>query len=496
MKKNWLFALLCCCMCAFAVSCSDDDDDVISGNDDQTENEGGSTSDAAPTVLVTTNAGSDSFTVGITVSNTAYQYGYVASTSSLSVTAEQILAGSFSGVTSSGVYTASSDGTYKSVVIDADESTTYYVYAAAVSEGGTYSTVSSTTVTTLAAATTMAVDLNYGFGYYYGTYYTSGSTVEYYIYLSETDLMSTGWVEGENYYILSFRSTTEPDSDTVVLPAGTYTISSTDANNTLYMEDSLYGLCSGYSDDEGVSFDPLLGFTSGSLTVSVSSGITTIEGTLTDEEGTIHTVSYSGDLYIMDATASYSYSTLTEDVTVDLTDATCYAYYEGDAMETSTSFWEFQIYSADQTQCFQVSYCGSTDFTAETGLATGTYTGEYTAYEGTYITGIVYSGYLYYSWYISLSDGAMAEPYSPFGTGEVTVTNNGDGTYTIDIDVMDDAETYSIKGTWTGTPTIYDYSSYYSSSSVKSANNEPASRIANRFEIPLVNPAFGKVDLR
>ncbi len=449
MKKYWLLALLCC-VCAVAVSCSDDDDD-----------NGGEVSESAPSVLVTTSSGSDSFTINITTSNGAYQYGYVASTSALSVTAAQILSGSVSGVYSAGVYSASTDGSSKSVVIDAAESTTYYVYAAAVTANGTYSSIASGSVTTLASSssTDITPELDYATGYYYGDYYTDGTTVEYYIVLSAADL-DEDYQTGAPYYILSLRSTTKPTSGTVTIPEGTYTVSDADGNNVIYQGDSYYAV---YGDGE---FSTLSNFADGSLAVSVSGSTTTIEGTLTDEDGTIHHISYTGDLDIEND--AYT-STLSEDVTADLSGTPCYAYYFGDAVGNGTSYWHLVIYKIPG-EGFYVDYVGESSFTAEAGIPTGEYTGALTGEAGTYFTGMLYNGSILYSWYFTAnSSGSITDPYSPLGSGTITVTNNGDGTYTIAWDVMDDNETYSIKAEWTGTPTVSDETESTSSLSLNSA---------------------------
>ncbi len=488
MKKNWLFALLCC-VCAVAVSCSDDDDPVNNDPDASTE--------AAPTILVSTSAGSDNFTISLTTSSDASQYGYVASTSALTVSAEQIIAGSVSNVTSAAVYNTS-DGTFRTVVVNAAEGTTYYVYAAAVTAGGTYSTVASSSVT-IAGNSDDPVDtdtdpeLNYAFAYYYGDDYTDGTTVEYYVYLSETDLYNYGYQVGEEYFMLSLRSTTEPtDYDSITIPAGTYTVSSTDANNVIYMSESVYGIFES-TDGSANYFSTLAYITGGSVTVSVSGSTTTIEGSLTDGNGASHNISFSGEVEIYDVRVADYSSTLTEDKTVDLTGAAANAYYYGDAMESGTAYWEITIYNTAYTEGFQLAFCADPSFTAEAGIPTGTYTGEYTTTEGTYLTGILYNGYAYYSWFFTINNGYIDTPYSPFGSGTITVTKNEDGTYTIDVDVMDDSETYSIKGTWTGTPSITDYSSSTSTSSLDSRSERPG---ANKFAMPLAIPAFSKETIR
>ena len=60
--------------------------------------------------------------------------------------------------------------------------------------------------------------------------------------------------------------------------------------------------------------------------------------------------------------------------------------------------------------------------------------------------------------------------YSPAVDGELEVTNNGDGTYSISLNLINDLG-YRMTGEWSGTMEMIDYSSYsgYSASSVRPA---------------------------
>ncbi len=466
MKKNWLFALLCCACAVVAISCDDDDDEIVADDDVVAE--------SAPTVSISTSAGSDSFTINLSASSDAYQYGYVASASALTVTAEQIIAGSVSDAVSAGVYSTSTDGTSTSVDVAAEATTTYYVYAAAVTANGTYSTVVYEALTTMAGTPTITAELAYAAGYYYGNYYTEGS-YEYYILLSDNDL-NEEYQTGAQYYVLSLRSATEAASEDVVIPDGTYTISDTDGDGVIYLDDSYYAV---YGSTD---FSTELKFDSGSLAISVSGTTTTIEGALTDEEGTVHNISYTGEIAIENITY---YSTLTEDITVEISAEPSMwpmLYYDGDRLGNGTSYWELSVYDWPGDG-FEMVYIADGSLNAETGLS-GTFTGSDSGEAGTYMFGTVENDYATYSWYITYNDYAyIVDPYAPLGEGTSTIEPTGEydsygyPIYHITWDVYDDSGAHNITADWTGHVFIYDNSATYSSLS-QNSTDRPSKKLA------------------
>ncbi len=474
---------LLCCVCAAAISCSDDDDEIIADDDIEYE---GDYEELAPTVSFTTSAGSDSFTITLSASSDAYQYGFAASTSELSLTAEQIIAGTVSGTVSSGVYTASSDGYTQYITVEAEESTTYYIYAAAGTQNGTaYSDIISGTVTTLESSgsgTTTSQSLEYAQARYMGNYYSTSDSgaLEYYVIMSDAD-MSSGVVQnGATYYYLDFWSATAPDSETITLPSGTYTADRTKADFTFYAENSMYCLRGNRV------WDAYCYITEGSLTASTTDGITTITGTVTDEEGNSHEITYSGPLVFEDYSTDLC-STLTEDITPDLTGGTCQAACYGNAYGFGSCYWLIQIYNIPG-YVISVDLFSDISLISETDLPAGAYTGSDDGATGTYVmgTGTIRDGDYTHSWYLSADENeSVTEPYTPIGEGTITISKNEDGTFTIAFDVYDDGGNYTIKTSWTGEPEIYDFSSYYSSpaapmSLVATATDGAVWKIANK----------------
>jgi hypothetical protein len=72
-----------------------------------------------------------------------------------------------------------------------------------------------------------------------------------------------------------------------------------------------------------------------------------------------------------------------------------------------------------------------------------------------FLMGFNYSGYMMGTWFFNSNDGQYYGDIAPILDGTIEIIENGDGTYTVNFNVIDDAETHNtITGTWTGVPTI------------------------------------------
>lgn len=192
----------------------------------------------------------------------------------------------------------------------------------------------------------------------------------------------------------------------------------------------------------------------------------TITCTFTTAEDVSVKCTYSGNMLVQEMPGPLS--TLTEDYTLDLTGAIAYAEYYGDYYGTGGGNWMINIEpSGDTGDALAVDFAvEGLDYSA--GIPTGTYTAAATEYPepGEYLVGYEYSGYLYGTWYLNYVSGEIAG-YAPAISGDLNITNNGDGTYELSFSHVDDLG-YTWSGSWSGTIFTSDGTAEgYSTSSVK-----------------------------
>jgi hypothetical protein len=166
--------------------------------------------------------------------------------------------------------------------------------------------------------------------------------------------------------------------------------------------------------------------------------------------GATHKVTFNGgNIDIFDASSSGGndgvYSTLLGDLNCNLSDGNLYYEYYGDWYEVGYMNWMIAIMPND----------GAGDFVQFDLLAgpssTENFFGEYaindTLESFTAYPGYIDDGYMSGCWYYTEDGVTMA----PFVGGSVEVSDNGDGTITVEFDVWDDLG-YSVTGSWSGTP--------------------------------------------
>lgn len=170
----------------------------------------------------------------------------------------------------------------------------------------------------------------------------------------------------------------------------------------------------------------------------------------TTKEGGSLTATMEGDLEFFNRAPIYS--TLDDDYVVDLTDAECKLNY----WETVGKYgvWMVQIVS-DEIGSDGFSSQIAAPYLDETGIPTGTYTASKGVEPGTFLPGELSSSNMVSgTWYVGGFNGQSYTKQAPAVSGEIRVTNNGDGTYVIEFECVDDAEVpHTFSGSWSGTAT-------------------------------------------
>ena len=286
---------------------------------------------------------------------------------------------------------------------------------------------------------------NYAYAMYYGDQYTPGTADNYYFFLSDLGVDADGYdYAGGTYYRFDIYA---PITSNYTITPGTYTIDTTDsmASGTVGAYYSAYYKWNSYGDDYDATDWPDGGFITfnedGSIYAEVHMMVS----------GETHKVSFAGgDIVIYDNSSSEGgetgdgpYSTLTSDLNCNLSAHTLYYKFYGDWYEVGYQNWMIAIMPNSQAGDF-VQFdllAGADSYTSFEGEYTiSDSLGAYTAYPG-YID----AGYLAGAWYYKEDGVTMA----PFVDGWVEVVDNGDGTYSVEFDVWDDAD-YNITGSWTG----------------------------------------------
>ena len=290
-------------------------------------------------------------------------------------------------------------------------------------------------------------------GQYYGDMYDEGSGImNYYINMSDLPSESVGSAfPGATYYIFDiYTSQTPENKGKVALPEGVYVLGD-GSDGTFAAGNSRWFI----TDDTGQGYAENAFFEEGSLTVTKKDGVYFYEADLTDMNGKTHRVTYSGSVQLADY--SPVMSTLTSDYEADMEGAICDGEYYGDYFGTGTANWTVYIYQPGSLtgDYLKIELLTDPGFTPQAGFPTGTYTDSRDYSMNTYISG--YSSYAYTigSWLFvdGFSGGA------PLTDGEIEIVENGDGTYTISIDCMDNLDPANrITASWTGVPELADVS--------------------------------------
>lgn len=280
----------------------------------------------------------------------------------------------------------------------------------------------------------------------------------------------SGTPEGGDYmnpYTTVFFEIYAPYDDYKLLP-GTYTVGETQAEYTLwpgYVDPaSLYVFGTYAMHTEGSSTTIAL-LTGGTVEVSESNDIYTVEVKLTTDQGFRIYGTWTGEIYI-DNIPGNCFSTLDGDYTVKMDEINyTFGSYYGDEFGTGGSYYTIEMRGPFEQDPETVLTQGTGEavyfevitnsLNYDDGIISGTYTvaedpenpqpGEYlpgtrgsggmNLLSGTYYTGGYEAGYVNIA--------------APAIDGDLNITNHGDGTYTLDFAFLDDrGNTWD--GHWTG----------------------------------------------
>lgn len=226
---------------------------------------------------------------------------------------------------------------------------------------------------------------------------------------------------------------------------------------------------------------------SGEIDVIRNGDTFTVTFNLGMQGGHQFTGSYSGPIRIDGSTAGIL-STLTGDYEVDFTqgEIKATANYWGDFYNTGTGNWTIDISPApgstqDDTFITDIC-CANTGFDDD---ISGTYTASTNNEAGTFMPGYVSGTNIMGTMYLGGFDtNGYVTKLAPAMEGKVTISKNGDGTYTISFDCMDDAVTpHNFHGTWTGPLNLVNQSTA-AASAINHTVKYVAPRRTDNYNIP------------
>ena len=204
-----------------------------------------------------------------------------------------------------------------------------------------------------------------------------------------------------------------------------------------------------YIDESENVFEGLI--SDGEMKVSGEPGNYTVECSFVTAEGYSVECSYNGALEVTGFPGPYS--TLTDDYTLDLEGASGSAQFWGDYYGNGTGNWIVVLESATDVVQLEL-ITEEVDFNA--GLASAVYTPSVDPVNpapGEYVTGYLDGDYLMGTNYMETLEGLIVG-CAPAVSGDLSITNNGDDTYTISFAFTDDLG-HVWDGEWTG---VLDFS--------------------------------------
>lgn len=232
------------------------------------------------------------------------------------------------------------------------------------------------------------------------------------------------------------------------IPQGDYTLDTTDsavAGTIGATYSSLYIA----GDIEG---EEIL-FTSGSVTVTAEG----IEAKLYDEDGNEY--HYFCPQTVVDNSNNFGpqwapeeQSTLTEDLNVEFTDGSIYAECYGDYYVIGKNTWMYFVndYATGDSFCFELLTDTSAEFPVGTFPVSNNLNNTQMALPG-YLNG---DGETMWSWYSLYDADYSVIGSTPIVGGEITITDNGDETFTVTIAVVDDLD-HNLTGECTAYGELY-----------------------------------------
>ena len=289
-----------------------------------------------------------------------------------------------------------------------------------------------------------ATELGYAMANYMGDYYSPGVADNFQLILSDLGWDEEGWeLPNAAYYVLDLY--TEMVDGELAIPYGTYALDMTSS----YEPGTVDAACSRYIllDEYGWDYLAEAYFVAGSVTIDANGIVAELEA----EDGTVYKIAYKGAVTnIVDYSDEFGgggsdeiLSTLWEDWYCNFSDCSMDYTWYGDYYGVGYDNWLLYLTPngevGDGLQLDLLSNdVGLYELSGEYVISNSQE--KFTAYPG-YENG----GYMEGSWYFN----ADLTQYAPLVDGDIYITNNGDTTFTIEVDAYDDAGN-NIYGSWTG----------------------------------------------
>ena len=288
-----------------------------------------------------------------------------------------------------------------------------------------------------------APELGYAMANYMGDYYSPGVADNFQLILSDLGWDEEGWeLPNAAYYVLDLY--TEMVDGELAIPYGTYALDMTSS----YEPGTVDAACSRYIllDEYGWDYLAEAYFVAGSVTVDANGIVAELE----DEDGTVYKIAYKGAVtHIEDYSGEFGgggdeiLSTLWEDWYCNFSDCSMEYTWYGDYYGVGYDNWIFYLMpNGEVGDGLQLDLLSNTvglyELSGEYVISDSQE--KFTAYPG-YANGEYMEG----CWYFN----ADFTQYAPLVSGDIYITNNGDTTFTVEVDAYDDAGN-NIYGSWTG----------------------------------------------
>lgn len=291
---------------------------------------------------------------------------------------------------------------------------------------------------------------------YYGTDYSMVESDNFYTHISDKGFDDGYALPDAWYYRLDLYSEVQDyprdEPSALIIPNGTYTF---DANNTT----EPWTFAGGYSVYFTTTPDGQQGdqFAIEGGTVVVSDNKLVADLIVNGEP---HHVVYEGALLCEEARSPLFYSTLTDNYQADYSNHNLYLIHYGDYYECGYDNYIVNIQPIAETG---IGDYFTSDITSNGSVMGEGLAGTYTINRNTYLDdalqflgGFVDDwGYMRGTWFYNSHDGEGLGEMAPITDGTIEIVDNGDGTFTLSYELIDDADdANTITGTWTGTPVI------------------------------------------
>lgn len=286
-------------------------------------------------------------------------------------------------------------------------------------------------------------------GIYYGDEFAPG-VGNYWVYLSNNGFNNDEYIPNTYYYRLDLYGPILENTQTLTIPDGIYTF---DKNNT-YGEYTFSKEFSCLIEVNGDGFVEEIPFENGQFIVNgpeVNLYVTIA--------GIDYQVKFNREYTLEDGrenpnppATGDSYSTLTDDHQVNFISANARLDYAGDWWQCGYDNFTLYIMSKENgiLNGDTILLDFITQYSNNTGGIAGNYTGTDNAAPMVYMYGTVQYNIPVGSWYFKYQNESLVAQ-APITSGNLSITYNDNGTFTIDLDAYDDAQSPNrITAHWTG----------------------------------------------